>query len=115
METGTSQETKPTPVHQSHLQGKYWNDRMIEHAVEFDPCGTFQAFYAAQKYLEELGYTVGSMSQMNPIGFAFGVEWVSKWHNLTQKEKESVDGIIIPQEDFREGGALILFFTPPRY
>jgi hypothetical protein len=102
-------------VHVSHLKGKFWQDREIIHAVEFMPSGTFVAYYGAEKHLKELGYGVGSMCQNEPIGFVYEADWVAKWVNLTEGEKNSVDGVILPQFDFREGGVIILFFTPPKY
>lgn len=106
---------QPKAQHCSHLKGKFWGDREILHAVEFVPKGTFAAFYAAEKHLKELGYTVGSMSRDEPIGFAQGFDYVAKWYNIPKEEKVKLDGVIIPEPDFREGGALILFFTPPLY
>jgi hypothetical protein len=101
--------------HASHLQGKFWQDREILHAVDFPANGTFQAFYSSEKHLKELGYCVGSMCRQEPIGFAYGAECVAKWYNLDSRDKAQLDGVILPQPDFREGGAIILFFTPPKY
>lgn len=102
-------------IHVSHLKGKFWQDREIFHAVEFLPSGTFAAYYAATKYLKELGYGIGSMCLNHPIGFVYDIESVAKWVNLTEEEKNSVDGVILAQHEFREGGVIILFLTPPRY
>lgn len=101
--------------HASQLQGKFWQDRKIEHAVEFEPKGTFQAFYAAENYLKELGYATGSMCRNEPIGFKHGVSYVAKWYNLSKDDKEQLDGVMLPEPEFREGGAVILFFNPPKY
>jgi len=102
-------------IHVSHLKGKFWEDREIEHAVEFLPSGTFAAYYNSTNYLKDMGYSVGSMCLNHPIGFAYHVNSVAKWVNLTQEEKDSVDGVILAQHEFREGGVIILFFNPPRY
>lgn len=101
--------------HASQLQGKFWEDRKIEHAVEFDPNGTFKAFYAAEEYLKELGYAVGSMCRDEPIGFKHGDYRIDKWYNLSSEDKEQLDGVMLPEPEFREGGAVILFFNPPKY
>lgn len=101
--------------HASHLNGKFWNDRKIEHAIEFKPRGTFNAFYSAENYLKELGYSVGSMCRSEPIGFKHGDLYVAKWYNLSKEDREQLDGIMLPEPDFREGGAVILFFNPPKY
>lgn len=102
-------------THLSDLKGKFWNDQEIIHAVDFTPNGTFQAFYEAERHLKDLGYCIGSMCRLEPIGFAYGVNYVAKWYNLSREDKVRLDGVILPQDEFREGGALILFFTPPQY
>lgn len=101
--------------HASHLKGKFWQDREIVHAVDFPANGTFKAFYESEKHLKELGYCVGSMCRQEPIGFVYNVDYVAKWYNLDRADKDQLDGVILPQEEFREGGAIILFFTPPKY
>ena len=101
--------------HASHLKGKFWQDREIVHAVDFPANGTFKAFYESERYLKELGYCVGSMCRQEPIGFVYNVDYVAKWYNLDRADKEQLDGVILPQEEFREGGSIILFFTPPKY
>lgn len=101
--------------HQSGLKGKFYMDREILHAVEFEPAGTFTAFYAAENHLKELGYTVGSMCRHEPIGFAYNCDYVAKWYNISETEKKLLDGVLLPQDEFREGGAIILFFNPPKY
>lgn len=104
-----------TAKHQSQLQGKFYLDREVLHAVEFDPSGTFGAIAQAEIYLKDLGYTTGSMCRTEPIGFAYGADRVAKWYNLSEDDKAQLDGIILPEPEFREGGVLILFYTPPRY
>ena len=101
--------------HASHLKGKFWQDREIVHAVDFPANGTFKAFYESEKYLKELGYGVGSMCGQEPIGFAYEADYVAKWYNINHGDKMLLDGVILPQHEFREGGAIILFFTPPKY
>jgi hypothetical protein len=101
--------------HSSQLKGKFWQDREIIHAVDFPANGTFKAFYESEKHLKELGYCVGSMCSREPIGFAYEADYVAKWYNLSKEDKMRLDGVILPQDEFREGGAIILFFTPPKY
>ena len=103
------------PVHLTELQGKLWQEKKISHALEFLPNGTFGAFYASEKYLKEMGYCVGSMCGKEPIGFMHNFDYVAKWTNLSREDKAQLDGVIIPNEEFREGGAVILFFNPPKY
>lgn len=102
-------------THASQLKGKFWQDREIVHAVDFPANGTFKAFYEAEAHVKDLGYRVGSMCRQEPIGFKYGVDYVAKWYNLDSNDKAQLDGVILPQSEFREGGAIILFFTPPKY
>ena len=101
--------------HRPELKGQIHTDREIIHAIEFAPNGTFSAISAAEVYLKELGYTIGSMCSQEPIGFAHGFDYVAKWYNISNPERDQLDGIIVPKDEFREGGALIIFFTTPRY
>lgn len=101
--------------HRSDLKGEIYEGREIIHAIEFKPGGTFYALSAATVYLKDLKYNVGTICSNYPIGFAYGYEYINKWPYLDPHIKEKLDGIIIPQPEFREGGALIIFFTPPRY
>ena len=101
--------------HVNQLQGKYWQDRKIEHAVEFSASGTFKAFYSAETYIKDLSYSVGSMCMNEPIGFKHGDCYIAKWRNLSKEDREKLDGVILPEQEFREGGAVILFLNPPKY
>ena len=101
--------------HITGLKGTFYGDREVVHAIKFEPDGTFKAISEAEVYLKELGYGVGSMCGDAPMGFVYEADYVAKWKNLSATERNTVDGIIIPEPEFREGGALILFFTPPRY
>jgi hypothetical protein len=91
-------------------------NKEIVYAVEFVPTGTFGAIGAAQNYLKDLGYTIGSMQMSSPIGFADSdkYDYVSKWWNMNRTEQGSLDGAIIPLDGFREGGNLVLFFKEPK-
>lgn len=102
-------------IHKPELKGTIYEGREAVHAIEFKPEGTFKAISAAETYLEELGYLTGSMNRDKPIGFAYNASYVAKWSNLNHTDIQKLDGIIIPQDEFREGGALIIFFTIPRY
>ena len=61
-------------------------DLQVEHAVEFEASGTFQAFYKAEAFLRELGYTTGSMEMNAPIGFSLEYDYISKWNNMNHNE-----------------------------
>ena len=92
------------------LIGKKIEGKTVTQAVQFPPVGTFQAFYKAQDFLKDLGFTVGSMCGPDPIGFARGYDYVAKWHNLTQGDKSSLDGLLLHEGGFREGGVTVVFF-----
>ena len=60
----------------------------------FNERGDFQAFYAATKWLNELGYSYGSMQRDSPIGIKKGKYIISKWRNLSLKDIANLDGVI---------------------
>ena len=97
-------------------KGETYLGREILHTETFQPAGTFKAFYNAESRLNELGYTIGSMCRNEPIGFADAdkCHYVAKWHNIDREDKGKLDGVMV-SDDFREGGATIVFFTPPKY
>jgi hypothetical protein len=74
--------------------------------------GDFDAINAARDYLREKGYVIGSMQSDSPIGFAKAetTQYIAKWRNIDDEDKTMLDGIIVPDDDFRDGGAKILFF-----
>ena len=63
---------------------------------------TFKAYYAAQKYAEKQGYSVGQMCGKNPIALKKGNWNIAKWKNLAPLEKLDIDGHIT-SVDFRKG------------
>jgi hypothetical protein len=73
---------------------------------------TFGPITAAEDWLKQNGYIKGSMQRDAPIGFADASKYnyISKWRNMNPKDWESLDGVIIPDPEFREGGAILLFF-----
>ena len=54
----------------------------------------FGASYAAQRWLEANGYSVGSSSVDGPRGVVKGVAYISKWRNMTPKERSQMDGYL---------------------
>lgn len=90
--------------------------RTVLYSEEFQPAGTFEAYHNAEARLRDLGYTIGSMCASEPIGFADEnvCDYVAKWYNIPKEEKKLLDGVMIPLGGFREGGARIIFFTPPK-
>lgn len=101
--------------HQTNLKGKYWEDRQIEHSIVFDSEIEFGGYEEARAHLLELGYQTAVMNENVPIGFVHGAEHVYLWKNLTEEDKAELDGVILPNTDFRYDEALVLFFNPPKY
>jgi hypothetical protein len=97
------------------MEQEIYLNRPVLWSKSYEPAGTFTAFRAAEDFLKELGYTVGSMCLDSPIGFAdadnFG--YVAKWYNIDPTDRSHLDGVIL-SEDFREGGCRILFFNTPK-
>ena len=98
---------------EGNTENKYdtYLDRQVTHEVAFPPEGTFDAIEKAKDYLREIGYKTGSMSGGDPIGFAQGVDYIAKWYNIGREDRARLDGVIIPEPDFRDGGCRILFFN----
>lgn len=101
--------------HQTNLKGKFWEDRQIEHSIVFDSEIEFGGYEEARAHLLELGYQTAVMNDNVPIGFVYGVEHVYLWKNLSEEDKAELDGVILPNTDFRYDEALVLFFNPPKY
>jgi hypothetical protein len=80
-----------------------------EHSFKVD--GTFESFYAAQRWCTDNGYEDGSMCSPMPIAIMKGeynLPW--KWKNMTKAQRNSVDGVI-DSNDFREGEVKIYIFN----
>jgi len=73
---------------------------------------TFGPISAAEKFLKEKGYSRGSMDGDSPIAFANADKYenIAKWHNIDREEYDKLDGVIVPEPEFREGGVVVLFF-----
>lgn len=87
------------------------SNKLVCKTIDFPAKGTFGAINKAMAYLSENGFSYGSMQCDSPIGFYHGNASISKWQNMNIKEKQMLDGIIVPIGDFRDGGARILFFS----
>ncbi|WP_426113486.1 hypothetical protein [Pseudomonas sp. DSP3-2-2] len=77
----------------------------------FTEPGTFQALYAAQKWLDENGYSYGPGSAMHPVPVLKGDFIIAKWKNLTRKEIAQLDGKI--DGNFREGPVTVTLNVEP--
>lgn len=75
--------------------------RIIVAADEFvkDPDSDFDADYNAEKYLSAKGYSVGKMQAASPRGLAHGNYRIEKWRNLSDTDKNTLDGILVKYRD----------------
>lgn len=90
--------------------------RKCVHSIEFKSNNSpFSAYYEATNHLKDMGYSMGSMCGSEPIGFSGEYEYIAKWRNIDVEDREKLDGIIIPLNDFREGACSIIFFNEPNY
>ena len=112
--SGFVNESEENPSKYERKYQEYLN-RPVVHEVSFPAGGTFDSIGKAEDFLKDLGYARGSMSGGDPIGFAQGVDYIAKWYNIPKEDRARLDGVIIPEHDFREGGVRVLFFTPPNY
>jgi hypothetical protein len=77
--------------------------------IEFKNKGTFTAYWEAEGWCHANGYSVGSMCKSLPTAVLKGKHNIPKWHNLSESEKENVDGIII-SPDFRDGDVKLIIY-----
>jgi hypothetical protein len=70
-------------------------------AAEFSNEETFGAYHEAEEYCKALGVSVGHMCNPFPTGLAKGEFDIAKWKNLSAKDKQLLDGVIVG--DFRNG------------
>jgi len=81
----------------------------IDDVVSFKNEGTFEAYYAAQKWIREKGYHQGSTCVCSPVAITRGpYNLPQKWRNMTTKQRKSVDGVI--EGEIREGPVRIIMF-----
>ena len=103
--------------------------RVVEYALHFEAAGDFTAIHNAEEWLKENGYAHGSMMSDYPMAIMKGdasqqittkfkeqrAICITKWDRLDSNNYETLDGVIIPDEDcdLRGGGAYILLFVFP--
>lgn len=79
--------------------------------IKFNQTGDFAAVNAARIWLQEHGYSYGSMCMDMPIGILKGSWVIAKWRNLTMKERKQLDGQMV-SSDFRNGPVVIQLKDP---
>lgn len=75
---------------------------------EFTESGDFEAYYAASKWLDENGFSLGSMQRDDPIGIMKGDYCIAKWRNLSAADKRGLHGVLTG--DKRNGPVTIEIF-----
>lgn len=78
--------------------------------IAFNEKGDFAAYNAAEKWLTEHGYSVGSMQREAPVGFKKGNFSIAKWRNLDDEDKALLDGVI-EGEDKRGGPITVTIYN----
>ena len=79
--------------------------------MTFDQTTDFAAVNAARNWLQEQGYSYGSMCMDMPIGILKGNWTIAKWRNLTAKERKQLDGQLV-SKDFRSGPVVVQLKDP---
>ena len=73
----------------------------------------FDALYQAQSYLNDLGYSYGSLAVTSSPNVAVRkgeYDLPQKWHNLDKEDIASIDGVI-RSLDYREGHVTVMLFN----
>jgi hypothetical protein len=53
----------------------------------------FSANSAAEKWLKENGFSIGTMCAPEPRAILHGNTYIPKWKNLSSEDREEVDGV----------------------
>lgn len=82
--------------------------KTIKLNIEFSEQVPFSAYSAACAWLDERGFSYGSMSSPFPTAIKKGDIEIARWKNLTDRERADVDGVI--EGEFREGPVSIKLY-----
>jgi hypothetical protein len=89
--------------------GDKYMGKIISEIVIFKNNGTFESYYAAEKWVKEKGYSRGSTCVFSPVAIIRGpYNLPQKWRNMTMNQRNSVDGVI--EGEMREGPVRIVMF-----
>jgi hypothetical protein len=84
--------------------------REIKQELTFKEKGTFESYYAAERWLHENSFEYGSMDAGNPIAIQLdNYTLPQKWHNFDAEDKSLVDGIMT-STDWREGEVKVIIY-----
>lgn len=71
----------------------------------------FDAYYQTMSYLNDLGYSCGSTCLSQNVAVKKGeYNLPQKWHNLSNEDINSIDGVI-RSLDYREGTVTVILFN----
>jgi hypothetical protein len=86
--------------------------RRIREELTFSDSDNFGALLRATKWLEANGYSVGVLQADAPTGILRGPFAISKWRNMSEAEREALDGIMdAPRRTYRTGPVRIRLFA----
>jgi hypothetical protein len=78
-----------------------------------EPGDDFAAYNAACKWLQDMGYSVGRMQRGAPTAAWIGDCDISKWRNLSEAERDTMDAMIhdMGRGRFRGGAVEVAVYT----
>lgn len=86
---------------------------MSEETLTFPYTGAdWSGFCAALAYAIERGYSAGPMQRGCPVGLVLGKTAVSKWRNLSDEDRDALDGTITFAGGPRDGAAIVRLRAP---
>lgn len=74
----------------------------------FTQTGDFEATHAAEKFLKESGFSLGTTCHGLPRGIMFGDYWITKYRNLDRGQRQALHGELVG--DGRNGPVTIRLF-----
>jgi len=84
--------------------------RNIKSTQTFTGTQDFEAYRNAESYCYDNGYSVGSMCAPQPTAIKKGNYDIAKWRNLSQTDKNNIDGTITTDSDYRNGTITVTIY-----
>lgn len=111
MKENTNNSLYPTDEQIQEITESYFLGRKVITKQKFTKKQnrTFDALYQAESYLDDLGYSFGSLSGQNVAVKKGNYDLPQKWHNLDKEDIESIDGVIMSL-DYRDGEVIVILF-----
>lgn len=87
--------------------------KTVIHREVFEGIEAFEALRAAEKWLEQNGYSVGSgCAASKKRAIKKGAWLVAKWRNLTAAERVNIEGMMTAAGgDFRNGPVIVELYA----